>query len=177
MRRVLIIGPCGAGKSTLARALAPLLELPLIHLDREYWRPGWEATPADQWRARVEALIARPRWIMDGNYGGTLELRLTRATAVLLLDLPRRVYLRRVLWRSLSQRGRTRADMATGCTERLDPEFVRYVWSFGRTRRPRLLVLKERLAEERADTLTFIHLRSRRDVAALVSRVRARRSL
>ncbi len=173
MSRVLIIGPCGAGKSTLARTLAPLLGLPLIHLDREYWRPGWQQTPDEQWRARVEELIQRPRWIIDGNYGGTLELRLRRATAVILLDPPRRVYLRRVIWRALSQRGRTRPDMGDGCAERLDPEFVRYVWNFGRTRRPRLLELKA----QHAASLPFIHLRSRRDVAGLVSHARARGEL
>ena len=69
MRRVLVIGISGAGKSTFARELAARIGLPLIHLDKEFWRPGWVTTQQPQWRARVAALAAQDTWIIDGNYG------------------------------------------------------------------------------------------------------------
>ena len=84
--RILVLGPCGAGKSTLAAALGERLGLPVIHLDKEYWRAGWVEPPQAEWLGKVEELIARPRWVMDGNYGGTLARRLERADCVVTLD-------------------------------------------------------------------------------------------
>jgi adenylate kinase family enzyme len=130
MERILVLGPCGAGKSTLALRLGKQLDLPVIHLDQHYWRPGWREPEPGDWAAQVEELIARPRWIMDGNYGGTLPIRLARADGAIFLDYPRRVFFSRMLWRSLSRFGRMRPDMAPGCAERLDWEFIRYTWRY-----------------------------------------------
>ena len=88
MRRVLIVGAGGVGKSTLARELERRTGLPIVHLDREYWRPGWVATPDDEWRHRVGELIEADAWIMDGNYGGTMELRASACDTLIFLDLP-----------------------------------------------------------------------------------------
>ena len=122
-RRVLVI----AGKSTFARALAAMTGLPLIHLDKEFWRPGWKATPRPEWRTRTSELVAGERWIMDGNYAGTLDLRLPRADSVMWCDYSRLVCLRRAVWRAVTGYNRVRADMAEGCPERFDPEFLRYI--------------------------------------------------
>ena len=89
MRRVLVIGSCGAGKSTFSRRLHKLTGLPLLHLDRHYWKPGWVESEVDEWKAKVEELIAGDEWIIDGNYGGTMEMRMRRADTVIWLDLPR----------------------------------------------------------------------------------------
>ena len=78
---------------------------------------------------------------MDGNYLRTLPRRLERCDAVLFLDYPRRLCLFRALRRILRWRGRTRPDMAEGCPERLDPAFIRWIWDFHRTQRPRVLEL------------------------------------
>jgi adenylate kinase family enzyme len=72
VRRVLIIGCSGAGKSTFAAKLARETKLPLIHLDREFWHAGWVETPRSEWRARVTELVADESWIMEGNYGSCL---------------------------------------------------------------------------------------------------------
>ena len=130
MQRVLVIGIPGAGKSTFSRKLAARTGLPLIHLDREFWQPGWRITPREQWRAKVAALVAREAWVMDGNYGASLDLRLPRADTVAWFDYPRRVALRRVLWRIATTYGRVREDLAPGCPEKVDWEFLRYVWDF-----------------------------------------------
>ena len=62
--------------------------LPLIHLDKEFWQPGWVQTPRPEWRAKVAELAAGERWIMDGNYDSSLDLRLPRADTVLWFDYP-----------------------------------------------------------------------------------------
>ena len=143
MRRVMIIGAGGAGKSTLARRVGERTGLPVVHLDACYWRAGWVETPADEWRERVRALAAEDAWVMDGNYGGSMDLRLARADTVVFLDLPRLTMVARILGRWLRFRGRTRPDMAPGCPEQMSWEFVRWVWEYPRTRR---LGILERLA-------------------------------
>jgi adenylate kinase family enzyme len=139
MERVVVIGAGGAGKSTFAAALARTLDLPLVHLDAIHWRAGWRPTPPDEWRERVRELAGGPRWVMDGNYGGTLDLRLERCDTAILLDLPRALCLWRVVWRQLRYIGRTRPDMAAGCRERLTWEFVTWVWRYRATRRDAIL--------------------------------------
>ena len=81
LRRVLVIGPGGAGKSTFAARLAQRTGLPLIHLDQHYWRAGWVEPSNDEWLAKVDELVASERWIMDGNFGGTMERRLAALRA------------------------------------------------------------------------------------------------
>ena len=160
--RVLVVGSGGAGKTTVARALAARTGLPLIHLDACYWRPNWEPTPADAWRAKVRELAARSRWVMDGNYSSTLDLRLPVADTIVFLDLPRRVTLRRVLARRLRWHGRVRPEMPEGCEERISLDFVRWLWRFPRAGRRRLLDAIALAGVEHR----VIRLTSRRDVAA-----------
>lgn len=130
MRRVLVIGSPGAGKSTLARHLGRHTGLPLVHLDAHHWRPGWTETPPQEWRERVKHLASGDRWIMDGNYGGTLSLRLPRADTVIFLDYPVWLCLWRAVRRVARYRGRTREDMGPGCEERLDLSFLAYIARF-----------------------------------------------
>jgi adenylate kinase family enzyme len=170
MRRVLVVGCSGAGKSTFARALSERLSLPIVHLDVHYWRPDWVETPAREWHPVVERLVAADAWVMDGNFGGTLPMRLARADTAFHLDLPRRACLRGVLGRVLREHGRTRADMAPGCTERFDLAFLRWVWGFRRTDRPRLL---EGLAEFARGGGHVVTLRSRRECAGYLASLRS----
>jgi adenylate kinase family enzyme len=139
MQRVLVIGISGAGKSTFSRALADRTGLPLIHLDKEFWRPGWTVTPRPEWRAKVAELAARDAWIMDGNYGGSLALRLPRADTVFWFDYPALRCLRRALWRVVRNYGRVRDDLGEGCPERLDFEFLRYIKQFNTKSRPNIV--------------------------------------
>lgn len=138
--RILIIGSGGAGKSTLARRLGDVLGLPVIHLDAEYWHPGWVETPKDVWRRRVEALMQGERWIMDGNFGGTMEVRLAAATTVIFLDFPAYLCAYRVIKRWAQYRGKTRPDMGPGCLEKVEGAFLKWVcFDFPRTSRRRIL--------------------------------------
>lgn len=162
MRRVLVVGCSGAGKSTFSRALGARLSLPVVHLDVHYWRPDWVETPTAEWAPVVERLLAADAWVMDGNFGSTLSTRLARADTAFHLDLPRRACLRGVLGRVFREHGRTRVDMAPGCTERLDVAFLRWVWNFRRKDRPRVLERLDAFAERGGRVVT---LRSRRDCA------------
>lgn len=130
MRRILLIGSPGAGKSTLARALGARFNLPVTHLDRLWWQPGWVELGHEKFRPLVEELVAAEKWVIDGNYSATWDLRMPRADTILWLDLPRRVCMWRVFRRSLTLYGKVRADLAPGCPERFDAEFFRYVWTF-----------------------------------------------
>jgi adenylate kinase family enzyme len=153
MQRILVIGSGGSGKTTVAKQIAHRLDLPLVHLDALYWQPGWHATEKSAWEATVRELVAAPRWVMDGNYGGTLDLRLARCDTVVFLDLPRVVCLSRVVKRWLMFRGQTRPDMTKYCPERLDWEFVRWIWTYPARRRAGIL---RRLATIRDDQRAIV---------------------
>jgi adenylate kinase family enzyme len=133
MHRVLIVGPCGAGKSTLARNLGQRLGLPVYHLDQLNWHPGWVEGTKDELRAKVADITAGERWLIDGTYGGTLIERLPRADTVIYLDYPVRLCVTRLLRRIWTWRGRSRPDMPDNCPERFDLAFLWYVirWNAG----------------------------------------------
>jgi adenylate kinase family enzyme len=138
MRRVMVVGCAGAGKSTFARKLSAALSLPLVHLDLHFWRPGWQLPEDTAWREQVAALAAAPDWIMDGNYFNTYDLRMPRADTLIWLDYGRATCLRRVMWRTATGYGRTRPDLPANCPERFDWDFLRYVWEFPVKHRPRI---------------------------------------
>src|SRR5215470_8299564 len=137
MRRVMVVGSSGSGKTTFARALAEKLRLPLVELDRYYWRAGWNEPTGAEWRKSVADLAATPDWVMDGNYSGTFDLRMPIADAIIWLDYPRAICLRRALARTMRGYGRPR-DGLTGCPERFDWEFLQSVWEFPSKHRPRI---------------------------------------
>ena len=168
MKKVLVIGSGGAGKSIFARQLGKLLNLDVIHLDALYWHPGWVETPRDDWRKVIEELVRRDAWIIDGNYSNTFDLRLEACDTVIFLDIARLICLWRVLKRVMLYRGRTRPDMAEGCRERLDLEFIRWVWNYQSRTRPQMM---ERLRQS-AQRQKVIWLRSRAEVKRFLANVK-----
>ena len=163
-KRILVVGSGGAGKTTFSRALATRLGLPLIHLDRYYWKAGWQATATDQWNAMVAELAGRHEWIMDGNYGGSLPLRLRRCDAVVFFDFPRLQCLWGVAKRRFSTGRRTRSDMADGCPERLTLEFIRWIWKYPLVSRHRIANALHNASKD----IEFVTVRSRREVRELL---------
>ena len=157
---MVVIGSGGAGKSVFSRRLAERTGLPLIHLDVEFWSPGWVPMADDLWEARVRELVSGERWIMDGNYGGTMALRFTRADTVVFLDLPRVVCVLSAIWRSIRYRRDARPDMTEGNRERFDPAFLRWIWNYPRMRRPGIV----RQLDALPPTVAVVRLRSRREM-------------
>jgi len=140
MRRVLIIGCPGAGKSTAARKLAARTGLPLIHLDRHYWRAGWVPTEDLLWRETVISLASQECWIIDGTYGSTLAERLGRADTIIHLDFPTWLCLWRVFQRTATHYGRERPqEFVPGCPERIDITFLKFVLLYRRRLRTKHL--------------------------------------
>src|SRR5438552_17687433 len=152
MQRILVMGSSGSGKSTFAQRLSAITGIPTVSLDALYWKPGWTPSDATEFEARATEAAHQPRWIMDGNYmsSGAGELRRSTADAVFWFDLPRRTCMTGILTRIAIRHGRVRPEMAPGRPERIDVEFFRYVWTYRRSQRPKLMRYFEDLRPDQA---------------------------
>ena len=135
MERIIIIGCGGAGKSTLARKLGEKLNLPVIHLDKLFWKPGWVEETQEAFDRKLAAELEKPRWIMDGNFNRTMPQRAAKCDTIIYLDYNRFVCLWGVIKRNLINRGKVRPDMGEGCPERIDLDFLNWVWNYNRNKR------------------------------------------
>lgn len=160
MKRAMIIGCCGAGKSTFARKLHERTALPLVHLDQVFWNPGWVEPPKDEWREKVEGLVSEPEWILDGNYGGTMDIRIQHADTIFFLDYPTWKCLWRITKRLILNYGKVRESMKEGCPERFDLKFFLYVAHWRITRRAGILAKLQQVADDKQ----IILLRNDREV-------------
>ena len=146
MERVVILGPGGAGKTTVANELAERTGLPLVYLDRIFWRKSWAPAPRDEAERELAEAVEHERWILDGNFLASPCGRFERADTVVFLDLSRRLCLWRVLSRCVRDRSRSRADLPA--SEGFDLELLRWIWRYSRVDRPRVLELLEGLPEQ-----------------------------
>ena len=164
--RIAIIGSPGSGKSTLAREIAEKTGHPLIPLDYYYWQPGWIPTPKDEFIARQHEWVQGERWIIDGNYKGTLELRFAAADLVIFLDLPRWLCALRVIKRHGTKRPDMRPDVVESSIFSKDfAQFFGFIWRFKKDTMPKILALHEKYPD-----VEFVRLRTQKQVNELVMR-------
>ena len=169
MRRVLVMGCSGSGKSTFATALAARVGLPYVSLDALFWNPGWVESDPAEFGERAAAAAEGDAWVIDGNYTrhGAGELRRARADTVCWFDLPRLTCLSGVLRRSIGSHGRVRPEMAPDCPEKFDVGFYRYVWNFRDVQRPNHLTYLDALRDDQR-LVTFT---TRAEAAAFLAAV------
>ena len=166
MERVIIIGCGGAGKSTLAQKMGQKTGLPVVHLDKLFWKPGWVESTPEEIDEKIRQELDKPQWIMDGNFNRTLPMRVARADTVIYLDFSRMACLLGVLKRVLTTYGKVRPDMGEGCPERIDFEFLKWVWNYNKNKRER----NYRLLNEAEHAETIV-LKNRRAVKKFLAQL------
>lgn len=161
MKRVIVIGCPGSGKSTFSRALHHKIGIPLYHLDRMYWNVDRTTVEKSVFLERLSAVLAKDEWILDGNYGSTMERRMAACDTVIFLDYPSSICLDGIKER----RGKPRSDMPWTETEE-DAEFIEFIKSYNEQQRPRVLELLERYRDKQVMIFT-----SREQANALLNRL------
>lgn len=163
MQRVMVIGvSAGVGKSTFARRLGEIISINVHHLDASYWKPGWVESSKEAFSQAQQKIVKQDQWIIEGNYSSTFDIRMKDADTIIYLELSLIVCLYRVVKRWLTNLGKTRADMAEGCKEKLDWEFIHFIYTTYYPRkkkmRERFRILKEGSRKE------IIVLRSKQEI-------------
>lgn len=167
MKKVIIIGSGGAGKSTLSRKLSELTGIDIIHLDKLFWLPGWVSISREELSDKVKEICLKDSWIIDGNYSGTMEMRMEAADTIIYLDFPTIVCIWSILKRRIMYAGKERPDVTVGCIEKVDVEFFNWVLTYRHRNRKKLLGMLDKYAENRK-VLIF---RSRNQVNSFVRKL------
>lgn len=141
MKKVLIIGSNGAGKSTFSYRLAKKASLPLFHIDQIYWHGSWQVTPREEFEAALLSIAQAEKWIMEGNNIRSLGQRLQYADTVFWFEFPPPLCIWNILKREWKYRGKARPDMPETCISQLNLPFLKYAWNFNRANKPRIQAL------------------------------------
>lgn len=149
MRKIAVIGCGGAGKSTFSRSLSEILNIPVYHLDKLNWKTGWVPTPKNEWNNIMNNLVSKEEWIIDGNYGGTLDIRLRNADTIIYLNMPMYLCIYRIIKRRFMYHRKSRPDMDEGCPEKLDMKFINWVWGYNKKQKPSILDTLKNLSMEK----------------------------
>ena len=141
MKKIMIIGCPGSGKSTFSRVLHKITDIPLFHLDMMYWNADRTTVDKLNFREQLINTIQKNEWIIDGNYGSTIELRLQACDTVIFLDYPLEVCLSGIRER----RGKARPDMPWIENEdEEDTEFIEFIKNYNSQSRPQIMVLLDK---------------------------------
>lgn len=136
--KIAILGYSGSGKSTLTRKLSSHYNIPRLFLDTVQFEANWQERDRDEAKAIVQEFMKNDSWVIDGNYTGFYQReRLEQADKIILLDFPRRICLYRAYKRYLQNKNQTREDMANGCIEKIDLEFIWWILHECRTKEKR----------------------------------------
>ncbi|MCG7493093.1 AAA family ATPase [Thalassobius sp. Cn5-15] len=166
MQRVMIVGQPGSGKSTLARQIGQITGLPVVHIDKIHWMPGWQERDRQAKTDMCEEVHARDQWVFEGGHSATWDERLARCDTFVWIDLPYPLRMWRVLTRSARYFGQSRPDLPADCPEQFSWEFYRWIWDTRHTgrRKPE----KYLQAAARADKEAH-YLRTTAEVAQFLS--------
>jgi adenylate kinase family enzyme len=164
IRRVLVIGSGGSGKSTFAKSLGKITRLPVIHLDGIYWKPNWTRASKEEWKRTISALLEKDEWIMDGNYGGSLPERIAAADTIVYFQINRIICLLQALYRIIRN---DRIDKITGCSERINLEYLQWIWEYPGKDHKKIMSL----LEERKDAKNILIFKNRRQKNVFISRL------
>ena len=167
LERVLVIGCCGAGKSTFAKKLEKILKLPLIHLDAYYHKPNWKEPKKEDWEKILCKLVKKPSWIMDGNYADSFDIRMPRADTIIYLDYSTIRCFIRVIKRIIKDYGKKRSDMAQGCKENIDFSFLKFVLTFNYRNKKEIYDRLEKLKKNK----NVIILKNNKEVDSFLSQM------
>ena len=157
-QRILIIGNSGSGKSTFGKFLSEKLNLPLIHLDKYFWKPGWKLPEQNEWTESVRELISDDRWIIEGNYYRTFMIRALRTDLIYFFDYSTVLCLYRIHKRVIKSKLKLeiREDMAEGCEEKwADSEFVNFVRRYKKVTRPKMFAVLDEINFNKNNLVVF----------------------
>ena len=139
MQRICVVGCGGSGKSTLSNKLEEILDLPIYYLDTFFYEAGWVEVEKDIFVQRLSEIVIKDKWIIDGNFTETMDMRFEKADTIIFLDYPRWLNLYGVFTRSIKDYGKIREDMAEGCFECFDWKLIKHVYNFKKQSRPQVL--------------------------------------
>lgn len=168
MNKIIVIGVTGSGKSTFAKKLSSKLDIPYIQLDFLFWKPNWEQSTDEEFLAKIEKAIDKPKWILDGNYNRTNHLTWKDVDTVIWIDLPFWLTFYQIFMRCLN-RAITRKELweGTGNRESFKRMFSRdsiLLWLF-KTYTSHGLRYQERMNDPKLKHIKFHRLRSRKEIS------------
>jgi adenylate kinase family enzyme len=172
MNRIMVVGvSAGVGKSTFARELGEILNIPVYHLDALYWKPGWKEASIEEFSKAQQEIVTRRQWIIEGNYSKTFDIRTEDADTIIYLELPLRVCLYRVVKRWLMNIGKTRPDLGEGCKEKLDWDFIKFICTTYYSRKRKM---HERFQAFRAtdSNIEIINLKNKQEIQLYLENIK-----
>jgi adenylate kinase family enzyme len=167
MNKIMVIGVgSGVGKSTFARRLGELTGIEVTHLDRLFWRQGWVEAPLEEFREGQQQVVQTKKWIIEGNYTGTIAIREAHADTIIYLELPLYTCLYRVLKRRVQYHGKTRDDIGEGCEEKIDWAFLKFILT---TYHPRKKKMKKRMQYYANEGKTVHYLKTLKQIEGFLN--------
>jgi adenylate kinase family enzyme len=163
-KKIVIIGSPGSGKTTLSFQLHHIFNVPIIHLDKYYWKPHWQMPTSREFYDIHGSLCIQPEWIMEGMFITTLIPRFIEADIIIFLDMPQSLCFWRVLTRLIKNYGKVLATSAEYCPQRIDFAFLKYVWNFDKNVSPTIYQILKMFA---SDKQIYI-LKSQKEVTAYI---------
>ncbi len=170
MKRIMVIGvSSGVGKSTFARNLGEAININVYHLDALYWKPNWVEAKKEEFIKAQQEIATQAQWVIDGNYTGTFDIRTKHADTIIYLELPLYVCLYRVVRRWLLNIGKTRIDMGEGCKEKLDWDFIKFIYTTYHARKKKMAERFQKL-QKSGSIKEIITLKNKKEIESFFNR-------